>query len=180
MLTVRPNVADLMFQVYGRPLHPELFEVYCRRHVERGDYQANILITSAGHAVSWRYRGLTMTEVAASARNPLPQKRRLLSYKLKGQRSDRVACRGGVSYQVSFDLEKVEPEVFWNFQQELANDGQRQGLLHRFDGSGRLALGALSYVNVETRARSMLVQAFHTFPDDFAIVKSQSLFELPH
>jgi len=48
-----------------------------------------------------------------------------------------------------------------------------------FGASGRLALGALSYVNVETRNRCMLVQAFHTFPDDCAIVKSQSLFELP-
>jgi hypothetical protein len=39
-------------------------------------------------------------------------------------------------------------------------------------------MGALSYVNIETRTRSMLVQAFHTFPDDLAIVKSQSLFRL--
>ena len=43
----------------------------------------------------------------------------------------------------------------------------------------RMALGARSYINVETRSRSMLVQAFHTFPDDYAIVKSQSLFEAP-
>jgi hypothetical protein len=42
-----------------------------------------------------------------------------------------------------------------------------------------LGFGAISYVNVETRNRSMLVQAFHTFPDDYAIVKSQSWFELP-
>ena len=42
-----------------------------------------------------------------------------------------------------------------------------------------MALGALSYINVETRNRSFLVQAFHTFPDDYAIVKSQSLFQLP-
>ena len=52
-------------------------------------------------------------------------------------------------------------------------------LVHTFDSSGRMALGALSYINVETRSRSMLVQAFHTFPDDYAIVKSQSLFQLP-
>jgi hypothetical protein len=25
----------------------------------------------------------------------------------------------------------------------------------------------------------LLIQAFHTFPDDYAIVKSQSRFELP-
>ena len=179
MLTVRPKVAELVFQVYGRPLHPELFEVYSSRSVQRGDYQAKIDITSAGHVVTWRYAGLTLTEVAASAHHPLPQRRRLLSYRLKGQRSDRIECRGGVCYQVSFQLEAVEPEVFWTFQQELAADALRQGMFHQFHSSGRMALGALSYINVETRNRTLLIQAFHTFPDDYAIVKSQTVFQTP-
>lgn len=179
VLSVRPKVAELVFQLYGRPLHPELFEVYNSRTVRRGAYEAKIDITSAGHVVTWHYQGLTLTEVATSAQHPLPQKRRLLSARLRGLRNDRVECRGGASYQVSFQLEPVEPEVFWTFQQELALDGQRQGMLHKFDSSGRMALGALSYINVETRNRCLLVQAFHTFPDDYAIVKSQSLFEIP-
>ena len=58
-------------------------------------------------------------------------------------------------------------------------DGERQGLMHTFDSSGRMALGAISYIYPETRSRSLLIQAFHTFPDDCAIVKSQSVFELP-
>lgn len=179
MLTVRPKVAELVFQVYGRPLHPELFEIHHTRHVSRGDYEAKIDITSAGHVVTWRYAGLTLTEVAASAQHPLPQRRRLLSYRLKGQRTDGIQCRGGVDYQMSFQLEPVEREVFWTFQEELAEDGRRQGMFHKFDSSGRMALGALSYINVETRSRKLLVQAFHTFPDDYAIVKSQSIFQLP-
>ena len=179
MLSVRPKVAELAFQVYGRPLHPELFEVHQTSSVKRGDYEAKIDITSAGHVVTWRYAGLTLTEVAASAHHPLPQRRRLISYRLKGQRSDSITCRGGVVYQVSFQLEPVEPEVFWSFQQELAEDGQRRGMLHRFDSSGRMALGALSYINIDSRNRNLLVQAFHTFPDDCAIVKSQSMFQLP-
>lgn len=179
MLSLRPKVSDLVFQLYGRSLHPELFEIHSTRVVERGQYQATVSITSCGHMVSWRYGGLTMTEVATAAQHPLPQKRRLLSYRLKGERNDRVECRGGASYQVSFQLEPVDPEIFWTFQQELAQDGERQGMLHRFDSSGRLALGALSYINVETRSRSLLIQAFHTFPEDCAIVKVQSLFETP-
>jgi hypothetical protein len=179
VLSVRPKVAELVFQLYGRSLHPELFQVYSTRTVERGGYEATVCITSAGHFVTWRYQGLTLTEVAASAQHPLPQKRRLLSYRLKGERNDRMECRGGASYQVNFQLEPVEPEVFWTFQQELSHDGERQGMLHRFNSSGRMALGALSYINVETRNRSLLVQAFHTFPDDYAIVKSQSLYEIP-
>jgi hypothetical protein len=179
VLTVRPKVAELTFQLYGRPLHPELFESFQTCTVERGPYTAKINITSAGHVVTWRCGGLTLTEVATSAHHPLPKMRRLLAYGLRGQRSDRVVCRGGASYQMSFQLEPTDPEVFWTFQQELANDGQRRGMLHRFDASGRMALGALSYINFEARNRCLLVQAFHTFPDDYAVVKSQSIFQLP-
>lgn len=179
MLSVRPKVAELVFQLYGRSLHPELFEVHTTRTVERGGYRAQIDITSAGHVVTWRYDGITLTEVAASAQHPLPQKRRLMSYRLKGERNDGLECRGGARYQVNFQLETVDPEIFWTFQEELNHDGERQGMLHMFNSSGRMAVGALSLVNIESRNRSLLVQAFHTFPDDYAIVKSQSLFEIP-
>jgi hypothetical protein len=179
VLTVRPKVAELVFQLYGRALHPELFEVYQSRTVRRGGYEAKIDITSAGHVVAWRHEGLTLTEVATAAHHPLPEKRRLLQYRLRGEHNDQLRCRGGVSYQVSFQLEPVDAQLFWTFQDELAHDGRREGMLQRFDSSGRMALGALSYINVQSRNRSLLIQAFHTFPDDYAIVKIQSLFELP-
>ncbi|HZZ71637.1 MAG TPA: DUF2617 family protein [Pirellulales bacterium] len=181
MLSVRPKVAELVFQVYGRALHPELFHIHATRTIRRSDDNiATIQITSAGHLVNWRYGGITLTEVATAAHHPLPTLRRLMNHKLKGQRQDRLTTRGGCRYQMSFQLETaVDPSVFWSFQQELAQDGERKGMLHRFDSSGRIALGALSYINIETRQKSLLVQAFHTFPDDYAIVKSQSLFEMP-
>lgn len=179
MLTVRPKVAELLFQVYGRALHPELFETYETQVLERNGYRVQVDITSAGHVVTWRYEGLTLTEVAASAHHPLPQKRRLMSYRLRGERTDQLECRGGARYQVCFQLEPVAPEVFWTLQQELASDGRRCGMLHRFDSSGRMAMGAISFINLEARNYSLRVQAFHTFPDDCAVVRSQSLFELP-
>jgi uncharacterized protein DUF2617 len=147
--------------------------------VERGEFKARLDITSAGHVITWRYRGLTLTEVAASAQHPLPERRRLLSYRLRGQRSDRVECRGGIVYQTNFQLEPVAPELFWAFHEELSRDGERQGLMHAFTSSGRMALGAVSYIYAEARNRSLIIQAFHTFPDDCAIVKCQSVFELP-
>jgi hypothetical protein len=179
VLTVRPKVAELVFQVYGRALHPELFQVCSTRTVQRGKYEAKIDITTAGHVVCWRYAGLTLTEVATSANHPLPERRRLLSAKLRGQRNERVPCRGGVNYHVSFQLDTVDPEFFWLFQRELARDDQHEGMVHRFNSSGRMALGAMSYIHVESRDRRLLIQAFHTFPDDYAIVKSQSVFQIP-
>lgn len=212
MLSVRPKIAELVLQLYGRSLHPELFEVYGSKRVQRGQvaprantseeslasdpgaegYEATIQITSAGHVVTWRHGGLTLTEVCASSHQPLPEKRRLMSHRVEGEHADRVACRGGVTYEVSFTLETITPERFQAYQQEFdlmslqggslptSGDGS-SGLLHRFEASGRVGktLGAVSYVDVQSRDRSLRVRAMHTFPDDCAIVKSESVFRLP-
>jgi len=176
---VRPKVAELVFQLYGRALHPELFEVHQVRTVERGGQRAKIQITSAGHVVTWCYEGTILCEVAAAANHPLPQQRRLLSRRLYGEHHETVECRGGCRYEVRFQLEPLDPALFWSFQQQLVQDAQRKGMLHSFESSGRVSLGAISYINLESRDRSLMVQAFHTFPDDNAIVKSQSVFRLP-
>ena len=179
MLSVRPRIAELVFQLYGRSLHPGLFEIHRSRQIERAGYRANIQITSAGHVVTWQYDGLTLTEVAASAHHPLPQRRRLMSPRLKDTCTDDLECRGGITYHVEFALEPVPRETFWTYQKELTQIAAREGLLHCFESSGRFGLGALSYINLESRDRSLRVQAFHTFPDDYAIMKSQSVFSLP-
>jgi hypothetical protein len=35
--SLRPPVSDLVFQLYGRPLHPELFDILAVRKVQRED-----------------------------------------------------------------------------------------------------------------------------------------------
>lgn len=179
MLSVRPKVAELVFQLYGRSLHPELFDICQTRTIERGGYQAIVQITSAGHLVSWKYQGLLLTEVATSAHHPLPEHRRLMSYRLKGERADRLECHGGVVYEVSFSLEPTLPEKFLEYQKQLSLQATRQGMLQQFDSSGRLDTGALSYINVDSRDKIFRVQAFHTFPDDCAVLKIQSSYQLP-
>jgi hypothetical protein len=179
VLSVRPKVTDLVFQLYGRALHPELFEVHASRSIDRGGYSAVVSITTTGHVITWRKDGLTLTEVATAASAPLPQKRRLISHRLAGEHADRMECRGGITYQTCFQLESIDPDVFWGFQQELVVEGSKQGLLHRFESGGRLTVGAVSLITLETRARSLLIQCFHTFPDDLSVVKTQSLFECP-
>ncbi|TWU55307.1 DUF2617 family protein [Rubripirellula reticaptiva] len=177
MLSVRPKVAELAFHVFSRSLHPELYTIHKTRSVERDHYTAQIDITNCGHVVTWNAAGVTLCEVATSAQQPLPKRRCLLSKPLKGSRTERADCRQGINYRTHFQLERVEPDLFWMVQQQLGN-GPTEGLLHRFDSSGRMAFGALSYVSTETRRNSMLLQAIHTFPDDFAIVKVETLFSL--
>ncbi len=179
MLTIRPKVADLQLSLFGRSLHPELFDVCRTQRLQRGDYQARIDITSAGHVITWRLGdALCFAEVAATANNPLPERRRLYRRRIRGQKHHTMEWRKGLRYQVSFQLEPAKPEVFWSIEKELGK-GKRKGMLHTFESSGRLALGALSYVYAETRDHKMTVQAFHTFPDDQAVVKVESVIEFP-
>jgi hypothetical protein len=168
VLSLRPKAGELVFQLFGRPLHPELFAPCRSRAFDRGSYAGTVTITGSGHVVTWQHGGLMLTEVATGVGEPLPQRRRLLSHRIGS----------GATYQTCFQLESIAPELFWSFQEELVAAGSRRGLLHRFEAGGRLSLGAISWIDVETRPRSLSVQAFHTFPDDLAIVKSQSLFEV--
>ncbi len=180
MLSVRPKVAELVFVVYGRPLHPELFQVVQCRQIQHGSYQAKLQITTAGHVICWNYADLVLTEVATSAQHPLPELRRLICHRLRESRQERIQCRGGVVYQVQFHLDQLAPEEFWAFQQQLQlADQEPEGLYYKFGSNGRIAVGAVSYIHTECRQRSFRIQAFHTFPDDYAIVKTESLFLLP-
>lgn len=178
MLSVRPKVAELAFHAFKRTLHPELYTIHESRRIQRSNYQARIDITNCGHVITFNAGGGTVCEVATSAHQPLPQRRCLLSKPLKGSRTEQAVCPYGIGYKTHFQLEPVEPELFFMVQQQLGK-GPTEGLLHHFDSSRRMELGALSYINIETRQQSMLIQAIHTFPDDYAIVKVESVFTSP-
>lgn len=175
MISVRPKIAELTFQLFGRSLHPELFEFNRTRRIQRDAFSAEISITNSGHVITWRGNDVTLSEIAASSQQLLPNRRRLMRHGLNGTQSDLIEYHEGVTYQTNFSLEPVSPDMFWAIQKQLTS-GATEGLLHRFDSNGRIAMGAISYIHIETRSRSMLVQAIHTFPEDQAIVKIESSF----
>src|SRR5262249_14510304 len=72
---VRPPVADLIFRVYGRPLHPELFDVLAMRQIRHADFVLTVRITRTGHVISWEDDNVHLTEVTAAADQELPSKR---------------------------------------------------------------------------------------------------------
>ncbi len=173
----RPRVSDLVFQVYGRPLHPELFDILATRKVQREDYELTVWITRTGHVISWENPDVYLSEVAAAGDQPLPQKRRLLGWRLRGERSDAITCAHEVSYQTTFQVEVLPREQFLHVHDEIISDGSKRGLLHNFHPHHRLALSPLGLVTVETRARCLFISTFHTFPDEHTVVKTQSLIE---
>jgi len=102
-----------------------------------------------------------------------------MAHRLRGKQSDGLKCRGGIHYRTEFSLEPADTKKFTTYQQELTLQATRQGMLQQFEAGGRLGVGALSYINIESRDKIFRVQAFHTFPEDRALVKIQSWFRLP-
>ena len=174
---VRPPVCNLIFQLYGRPVHPELFDILAVRRIRREDYDLTVRITRTGHVITYQNREVFLTEVAGACDQSLPQNRRLLSYRMRGEHSGTAACARSISYQTSFQVEVLTPEIFLHVHDEILADGGKRGLLHNFHPHNRLALSPLGLVTVETRAGCLFIGTFHTFPDEHTVVKTQSLIE---
>lgn len=177
MLIVRPKIADLNFILFGRSIHPELFDACACRRIERENYTLDLNITSDGHLIVFRHEGLTLAEVSAGNLHPLPEKRMLLNHPMKGAQKDRLLFRDKIGYECEFQREKVAAKTVLAIQQQLP-DVECQGLVHRFESSGRMAFGAISYIDVQAYRKHVQIRSFHTFPDSCSIVKSCSVFRV--
>jgi hypothetical protein len=173
----RPRVADLVFRLYGKPIHPELFEIHAGAKISREDYELTVWITRTGHVFSWHNADIFITEVTASIDQILPQRRRLIHHRLRGEQSDRVDYLRGINYQTTFQVETLPKEIFGHVHEEIEKDASKRGLLYHFPTSSDLLPAPLGYVSVETKNGCMFLSSFHTFPDELTVVKTQSLLE---
>ena len=178
MLSVRPQVNRLAFHLFGRHLHPELFEVYASRQVERQNYQVRLQITNVGHLISGTFGGLVVTELVAGTQQPLPAQRLLLSHEIGGSRTAELVYRDRVRFRSEFQAEPVDARCCLAFQQALAAQAECEGLVYQFGASGRMNFGAISYIHLESRERSLRVRAFHTFPELRSMIKTASTYTL--
>lgn len=175
---VRPSVSDLMFHLFERTLHPELFEVHRQELIQQPDYAAAVRICDAGHVVTFRTAETLLSEVVVRRGHPLPERKERMHRKLKGCRDESIEINGAVTYHVSYQVEKLAPEVFLNLHEELQLDCRRAPISHSFGSANRMSPAALSFIQTDIWPHSLLIHAFHTFPEDCAIVKTQTLFEL--
>jgi len=174
----RPDIDSLVFRLFSRSVHPELFDVLAQTTIRQDYYTAAVLICDAGHVIAFHHNRQTLCEVTTSVDRPLPHNRQVIGRRLHGNRDDSVEHDGGILYHVSFQVEQLDPEVFLNCHEELLLDSTRARMSHHFSPTSRLSPAPLSFIQTEERPHSLLVHTFHTFPDNRGVVKTQSLFEV--
>lgn len=173
----RSRVADLAFQVFARPIHPDWFSVRQFRRIAQEGWEADLRIIEGGHAIIFRAGSVRLTEVLSGPETHLPEPGLLFHSPIRRERTTSLRPAGAVEYQTCFDVERVDPEVFAHLSDEMTVDAGRGRLFQRFAPSNRMAPAPISHLVFEARVRGLSVQAFHTFPDERAIVRTQSLFE---
>jgi hypothetical protein len=173
------RVADLTFQVFGRCLHPDWFASRMHRRVGLGGWMADIRIIDGGHAILWRSGEVRLAEILAGPSTLLPEPGPLFHSPIRRERAAVLRPGVGIEYQTCFEVERIDPEVFDHLCDEMTLDTHRDRLYHRFSDTNRMAQSAISHLAFESRAKGLLVHAFHSFPAERAIVRTQSLFEIP-
>lgn len=174
---VRPDTSDLVFHLFGRSVHPELFDVRAGLTIVHDSYQAAICLCDAGHFVSFRCGSQTITEVLSDGNHALPDYRRLYARRVRGSRNENRVLEDGLRYQTCYQLEELDAEVFARTHEELSLDCRKVDLAFRFPPGNRLAPAPLSLVRVDSRNDGLLLHVFHTFPECHSVVRTQSLFE---
>ncbi len=174
----RPDAADLVLQTFGRALHPDLLCHHKSAQLIVPGMTLDVRLIAAGHAFLLRTEAQTLTEVISDRHDIFPLRGRLFQQKLKGCRNETVEFESGLRYHVSCTLERLSMAVFLRQHEELVEDGTKASLFTEFPGVNRFSPGPLSLVRTEACRHSVVVHAYHTFPEQLAIVKTQSLIEL--
>jgi hypothetical protein len=174
----RSRVADLSFQVFNRTLHPEWFTTRTFQRVSLKEWEVDLRIIDGGHAVLFRSGSVRLTETLSGLETVLPAPPPLFHSHLRHERSTLLRPGGSIEYQSCFEVERVDLEIFRHLCEEIELEPSPNRLFHRFTASNRLAPEPISQIHIDARVHDLSIQSFHTFPDECAIVRTQSLFEV--
>jgi hypothetical protein len=172
----RPPVDQLLYRLYDRAIHPELFPSLASRSVRHSEFQLQVWITPFGHTVEWRNGSTIVTELIVPSDWPIPDRGRMIGHKLRGEQRGQVVV-GTTRIHAQTQVEHLAPERFVPLHDELAHDGARRGLVFHFRPQHRLGLTPLGWITAEVVPGGLALTAFHTFPEEFVILKTQTLLE---
>ncbi len=176
--SVRPNVSEVKFQLFRGPIHPELLDICAQLRIFRERYTAWVVICRAGHCVSVQTDHESFTELVGASELEGLERRRILTRRFRGYMVAGRRFDSGTTYDVSFELERLDTTSFRHVHDELALETRKAALSHIFSSANRLLPAPLSLLHVEATGDSLLVHSFHTFPESLAVVRTQSLVEV--
>ncbi|MBK9119313.1 MAG: DUF2617 family protein [Phycisphaerales bacterium] len=173
------QAVDLHLFLFERPLHPELFQRYATFRVEQGRYHADIWIIGLSHVLSLTIGSKCLTEVL-SREGDVPASRGVVTrFRLKGERDHERSTPDGWNYMVSTQVETMDEALYKSVHNDLLRHTEKRGWFQAYEHMADGDLVPFTYMDHEARDREFHLHAFHAFPAERTLVKTQSIIELP-
>jgi len=174
-------VQQQMFRlmVFGRVLHPELFELRDRRLDRHGDYEIESWVTAQGHVVRFNYKGLGVTEVCAADCDHLPEAGLLHALPCLGEKDFELdpPHEDKVRYVTSLQTENLSDNLYHATYREMKQFAQESNSLIA-EGEPVDGLPTLSVVDTQKYRREFHVQAYHLQGAGGLVLRTQTMFEI--
>lgn len=168
---------DLNIFLFDRPLHPELFRHYADYRVKQTRYHADIWIVGLSHVVTVTAPTGIATELVAAESDVLPSRGVLSRFRLKGER-DLEKESDAWHYMVSSQVETMDEPLYKSVHNDLISYATKRGWFQQYDQWADGEMAPFTYIDHEARDREFHVHAFHAFPQERTLVKTQTIFEL--
>lgn len=174
----KQRIDELHFYLYQRALHPELFRIHQVKHIEQRRYHAEIWVIGLAHVVSVNVGRHCLTELIANECEMLPKIGLAMSFRFRGERDYSHSFDSGMRYILSTQVERMTPNLFPSTHRDLQNYAQKKGIFQSFGEWENEGLKPFSFVDYESREREFHIHAYHVFPDEMTLLRTQSIFEV--
>lgn len=168
---------DLHFFLYRRALHPELFHIYLDKHIKYGNFQADIWIVGLSHLVTLQSSGTMVTELTAVPSDLLTDRNLVTQFRFRGERDFQYRFSDNMRYIFSSQVEEMTEHIFRTTYRDLVRYAKTKGLYVPYPQWASNGLDPFSFIDYETRHNELHVHAYHAFPGEWRILRTQSIFE---
>jgi len=174
----KQQVSSLRFYLYDRPLHPELFDIYHDHRIVAERYEAQIWVTGCTHLIGFYSGGKSLIELIADVDSQLPRRGVQVELPFRGEKVHECNRQWPIHYMMSSQAETMSPMAYARTHHELARQGAKRGMFVPFPKWRSRSLTPFTFIDYQVRPDQLHVFAFHAFPQDLTMVRTQSIFEL--
>jgi hypothetical protein len=174
--TKQNNLQSYQTILYGRALHPELFQLRARRVVAHNGYELEAWITPGGHVLRFEDGSVCATELVTDQDKNLPATGVVAAFLCAGERDfEHTFPRGGVTYMTTIQTETLSENLYAGTYDEMLEFVRETGALaHAWnDAIGR----CLSVIDIERHNDQVHANAYHLLAAGGVVIRTQTIFE---
>ena len=119
-----------------------------------------------------------MTEVITDDAQYLPKTGLAASFRFRGERDHAQSFDDDLKYLLSTQVERLTPQLFPATHRDYVHYAQNRGVFVSFDEWASDGLAPFSLVDFDARDHELHIHAFHAYPDELSLLKTQSIFEI--